>query len=108
MKACVDAVRTPWPQPPPGCLRPRLVLCGLAWVAPPTARLTCRIIVAPEDPGATAHRPLHIGAERSGARVPHALALPCEVLAHCFDDTRKRTTPARLVAAGSHDRSCHP
>lgn len=33
-----------------------------------------------------------------GGEGPHALASPCEVLARCFDDTRKRTTPARTVA----------
>ena len=43
-----------------------------------------------------------------GGEGPHALDSPCEVLAHCFDNTRKRTTPARTVAAGSQDRSCHP
>jgi hypothetical protein len=51
----------------------------------------------------SSHRRREVGGEG-----PHALASPCEVLAHCFDDTRKRTTPARLVAAGLHDRSPHP
>src|SRR5205085_3185881 len=31
------------------------------------------------------------GRREVGGEGPHALAAPCEVLAHCLDDTRKRT-----------------
>src|ERR671939_1938775 len=108
MQACVDAVRTTWPQPPPGCLGPRLVLCGLAWV-PPTARLTCRIIVAPEDSGATARLPLYTGAERSGARVPtrwprRVRCYPIAMMIHESEQPRReRSRPARRTVGVTHD-----